>query len=297
MDLTPEQRRRIVETVTARVLERVARAEASAPRRGIIPCAIPPPGTPRYESALAGVAPELRGLVEAGANRIGRPESLRAPSCAELAPYIDHTLLKPEAKESDVIELCREAIDFKFASVCVNPNFVPLCAGMLRGSSVKVCTVVGFPLGAMTTESKAFETRDAVAKGADEIDMVINIGRLRSRDFAYVLADIRAVIGAAQGRTVKVILETALLSEEEKIAGCVIARAAGASFVKTSTGFASKGATREDVALMSQVVGPDLGVKAAGGVRDCETAQQMIASGATRIGSSASVKIVQENRP
>lgn len=297
MNLTEEQRRQVVEKVLQRVLERL-NGNTASPQPAIAPCAIPPPGTPRYEMALEGKVrelkglQELKGLVDGGAHRIGPPDQVHAPACSDIASYIDHTLLKPDAKESEVVDLCREALKFKFASVCVNPNFVPLCAGMLRGSGVKVCTVIGFPLGAMTTEAKAFETRDAVAKGADEIDMVINIGRLKSKDYEYVHNDIKAVVGAAQGHTLKVIIETSLLTDEEKIAACVIARAAGASFVKTSTGFAGKGATVEDVRLMRQVVGADLGVKASGGVRDCETAQQMIESGATRIGASASVAIV-----
>jgi deoxyribose-phosphate aldolase len=293
MNLSEEQRKRIIEKVIERVGARVnGGAVGTSPNPAIVPCAIPPPGTPRYEMAMQDRVRELKTLVDGGAGRIGRPGDMHAPACADLAPYLDHTLLRPDAKENEIVELCREAARFKFASVCVNPNFVPVCAGMLKGTGVKVCTVVGFPLGAMTTEAKAFETRDAVAKGADEIDMVINIGRLKSKDYAYVHEDIKAVAGAAQGRTVKVILETALLAEDEKIAACVIARAAGAHFVKTSTGFAGKGATAEDVRLMRQVVGTDLGVKAAGGVRDCETAQKMIESGATRIGASASVAIV-----
>ncbi|MBI1784185.1 deoxyribose-phosphate aldolase [Candidatus Sumerlaeota bacterium] len=303
----------------------------------MIPCAIPPPGSPRYESTLRFLdthsgekkkegecdcgcggnkivpgdavppAPEsdepfprregLFGLIQEGAHRVGRPDHISPPACRDLAPYIDHTLLRANATEREVVELCREALRFKFASVCVNPHFVPLCAGMLKGSPVKVCTVVGFPLGAMTCEAKAFEARDAVAKGADEIDMVINVGRLKSGDFTYVLKDIRSVIEAAQGRTVKVILETSLLTDEEKVAACVIARAAGAHFVKTSTGFGSGGASVEDVALMRGVVGADLKIKAAGGIRDCRTAREMIASGADRLGASASIAIVQGLNP
>lgn len=201
--------------------------------------------------------------------------------------------MRPDATEAEIVELCREARQYGFATVCVNPSFVSLCARELEGSPVKVCTVVGFPLGATTTAAKAFEAREAVDAGADEIDMVIAIGRLRAGDQAYVAKDIEAVVEASQGRPVKVILETALLGDEEKIAGCEIAKAAGAAYVKTSTGFAAEGAKLADVALMRRAVGPDFGIKAAGGIRDAAFANELIEAGATRIGASASVAIVQ----
>ncbi|HMZ52916.1 MAG TPA: deoxyribose-phosphate aldolase, partial [Candidatus Sumerlaeota bacterium] len=179
-----------------------------------------------------------------------------------------------------------------FASVCVNPCHVALAARELAGTQVMVCTVIGFPLGSTTTETKTFETRDACANGAHEIDMVINIGKLKAGDFHFVCDDIRAVVDAAQGRTVKVILETSMLSNEEKVAGCILSKAAGAQFVKTSTGFGGGGATPEDIALMRKTVGEELGVKASGGVRDCEGAEKLIAAGASRLGASASVAIV-----
>jgi deoxyribose-phosphate aldolase len=210
----------------------------------------------------------------------------------ELARFIDRTNLKPEATGADIDRLCDEAREFGFAAVCVNPSWIERCCERLESSRIKVCTVVGFPLGAMTTAMKAAEAKDAVGRGADEIDMVLHVGRLREGDFAYVHDDIRAVVEASGGRCVKVILEACLLKDEEKVAACLLARAAGAAFVKTSTGFAAAGATVQDVALMRAAVGGAMGVKAAGGIRDAATARAMIAAGATRIGASASAAIV-----
>lgn len=210
----------------------------------------------------------------------------------ELAAMIDHTLLKADATKEQVIRLCQEAKEHGFASVCVNPYWVKEAASYLAGSDVAVCTVVGFPLGATTPETKAFETKNAVQNGASEIDMVINVGALKSGDVKAVKEDIRAVVEAAGGALVKVILETGLLTDEEIVAACEQAKAAGAHFVKTATGFGKGGATVEAVRLMRQTVGSDLGVKASGGVRDKETALQMIQAGANRIGASASVAIV-----
>ncbi|HSN76435.1 MAG TPA: deoxyribose-phosphate aldolase [Anaerolineae bacterium] len=209
---------------------------------------------------------------------------------------IDHTLLKPDASREEITKLCAEARANSFATVCVNPAWVALCADLLRGSPVKVCTVVGFPLGATLPEVKAFETERAIAGGASEIDMVQNIGALKSRDYKLVAEDVAAVVRAAHARqaSVKVIIEAALLTDEEKVESCAIAQAAGADYVKTSTGFASGGATAADVALMRQVVGPSIGVKAAGGIRSAKDAQAMIAAGATRLGASAGIKILKE---
>ena len=217
---------------------------------------------------------------------------------AALAQLIDHTLLKPEATREQIDRLCHEALEYRFASVCVNPTHVGRCAELLRGSDVKVCTVVGFPLGATTTAVKAYETRQAIDDGATEIDMVINVGALKSGDFDAVQADIAAVVDTAHaaGALVKVIIETALLSDEEKAAACRLAQAAGAEFVKTSTGFGPGGATVEDVALMRRVVGPEMGVKASGGVRNYTDVLAMVAAGATRIGASAGVAIVAAAR-
>jgi deoxyribose-phosphate aldolase len=212
-----------------------------------------------------------------------------------IALLIDHTLLKPEATDADIRKLCAEARQYGFASVCVNPYWVPVAAVELGGSAVKVCTVVGFPLGANATEVKSFETGVAMAEGALEIDMVLNIGALRGGMADAVREDIIAVVDTAHlgGAIVKVILETALLTKEEKIEACQLAVAAGADFVKTSTGFAASGATAEDIALMREVVGPAMGVKASGGVRTLEDLKKMVAAGATRIGTSAGVKIVE----
>ncbi len=214
----------------------------------------------------------------------------------QLAAYIDHTLLKADASEAQVRQLCDEALQYRFAAVCVNPDWVRLCALLLKGSGVAVCTVAGFPLGATPSDVKAYEARRAVFDGATEIDMVINVGRLKSGDGAAVGDDIREVCRAVHsgGARLKVILETALLSEGEKVEACTIARDAAADFVKTSTGFGPSGATAADVALMRRVVGPGMGVKAAGGIRDLAACLQMIEAGATRIGASAGVKIISE---
>ncbi|MCE7870121.1 deoxyribose-phosphate aldolase [bacterium CPR1] len=249
------------------------------------------------ECAGAGCCAELipqdvRAIVHSGAERVGNLLGGRVVH-SELARLIDHTLLKPDATRDQVMLLCQEARENLFASVCINPSWVALCAEQLRGSGVKVCTVVGFPLGATTTVTKVMETRDAVANGADEIDMVVNVAALKDGQDGYVEQDIREVVGAASGRIVKVILETALLSDEEVVRGCHLSKRAGADFVKTSTGFGPGGATSHHVALMRKTVGPTMGVKASGGIRDLETAQEMVKAGATRIGASASVKIVR----
>ncbi|GAB7388126.1 deoxyribose-phosphate aldolase [Bacillaceae bacterium] len=212
-----------------------------------------------------------------------------------LASYIDHTLLKPEATGKDIEKLCAEAINYRFASVCVNPYFVPLAAKLLMGTGINVCTVIGFPLGANTTIVKVKETEDAVQNGADEIDMVMNVGALKERNDQAVFQDIKEVVKAAEGKIVKVILETCLLTEEEKKRACLLAKEAGAHFVKTSTGFASGGATIEDVMLLRKVAGDRMGVKASGGIRDRETAIKMIESGASRIGTSSGVQIVKSD--
>ncbi|MEH6904337.1 deoxyribose-phosphate aldolase [Neobacillus drentensis] len=210
-----------------------------------------------------------------------------------IAAMIDHTLLKPEATRQQIESLCQEAIEYKFASVCVNPTWVSTAKELLQGSDVMVCTVIGFPLGATTSETKAFETKNAIDHGADEVDMVINIGALKDHNDELVEKDIRAVVEAAKGKAhTKVIIETSLLNKEEKIRACELSVKAGADFVKTSTGFSTGGATAEDIALMRQTVGPDLGVKASGGVRSTEDVQKMIEAGATRIGASSSIAIV-----
>jgi deoxyribose-phosphate aldolase len=212
-----------------------------------------------------------------------------------IAALIDHTILKPEATRADIIKVCREARQYSFASVCVNPYWVPLVRAELQGSPVKVCTVVGFPLGATSTEAKVAETTAALRAGAEEIDMVVNIGALRSGDHEAVKLDIQQVVKAAhEARAiVKVILETALLDDNQKAVASTLSKLAGADFVKTSTGFSTAGATAHDVALMRSVVGPNMGVKASGGIRTLDDLKTMTAAGATRIGASASVKIVE----
>lgn len=258
---------------------------------------------------VAGFAPDGDELAEcsphhiacalqAGASRIGLGWGQTAAANAEVARYIDHTLLKPEASRAEIEKLCEEARAFGFASVCVNPTWVKECAFLLHGSQARVCTVIGFPLGATLPDVKAYETRRAIFDGATEIDMVINIGALKSGDDELVRRDIAAVVEAAHDACaiVKVIIETALLTDDEKVRASILARQAGADFVKTSTGFSKGGATVADIELMRKSVGAQLGVKAAGGVKDLASAKEMIAAGATRIGASAGVRIVQESK-
>ncbi|HEY7697970.1 MAG TPA: deoxyribose-phosphate aldolase [Vicinamibacteria bacterium] len=237
----------------------------------------------------------MQPLVARGASRFGLEATA---SHAGLASLIDHTLLKPEATEEQIRKLCSEAAEFHFATVCIQPTWVRLATGLLSGTGVSVCTVAGFPLGANTQDVKAYEARRAVFDGAAEVDMVINIGALKSRDYRTVEEDVRGVVRACHegGALTKVILETALLTREEKIKASTLAAAAGADFVKTSTGFGPGGATVEDVALMREVVGEKIGVKAAGGVRDRATAEEMVKAGANRIGASAGIRIVQEGQ-
>jgi len=237
----------------------------------------------------------LQQFMDAGATRVGATLGVgRVP--AALAQYIDHTLLKPEATPDQVAKLCAEAREFSFASVCVNPCNIRQCADLLRGSPVRVCSVVGFPLGATMPEVKAYEAERVIWDGATEVDMVINIGALKGGDYALVQRDIESVVYVAHRNRalVKVIIEAVLLTDEEKVKACTLAKAAQADFVKTSTGFSTGGATLHDVELMRKTVGPDMGVKAAGGIRDYDTMKRMISAGATRIGASAGVKILQE---
>jgi deoxyribose-phosphate aldolase len=214
-----------------------------------------------------------------------------------IAKYIDHTLLKPDATKEAILKIVEEAKEYEFASVCVNPHWVSLCYDHLKDTTVKVCTVIGFPLGATSTESKVFETKQAISDGATEVDMVINIGELKAGNDDFVKQDIQAVVNAAKGNALsKVIIETSLLTDDEKVRACQLAKEAGADFVKTSTGFSGGGATIEDVALMRKTVGPDMGVKASGGVRDLAQAKAVIDAGATRIGASSGVAIVEGNQ-
>jgi len=242
-------------------------------------------------------AENVERVVQAGAGRLTSTLGV-LPKNDEIARFIDHTLLKPDASQDQIAQLCYEARTYHFASVCVNPTQVKLCAQLLKGSGVDVCTVVGFPLGATPAAVKAYETQQAIRDGATEIDMVINVGALKSRDYNVLFEDIGTVVRSAHAgdALVKVIIEAALLTDEEKVIACQLSKASGADFVKTSTGFGPGGATVADVALMRRVVGANIGVKAAGGVRSYSDAQDMIAAGATRIGASAGVSIVGEAR-
>jgi deoxyribose-phosphate aldolase len=236
-------------------------------------------------------------IADAGAQRITATVRVGKNIDAAVAAMIDHTLLKPNATSREIEQLCAEAMEYGFYSVCINPTHVERCRVLLEGSRVRVCTVIGFPLGANTTDTKSFEAKNAESLGATEIDMVINIGALKDNQLDFVKNDIAAVVNAtSRGVITKVILENAYLTTEEKIKGCLMAKAAGADFVKTSTGFGPTGATLEDVALMRHVVGEQIGVKAAGGIRDTEMAAKMLKAGATRIGASASVKIVTRTK-
>jgi deoxyribose-phosphate aldolase len=281
--LNAEDLQRLIDIITEEVLAAQARPAAGSS------CAC--------HAVLVDCCPDrLRGVLDAGATRLGMHAS--GGAAGTVSSMIDHTLLKPDATRADIEKLCREAREFRFATVCVNPAWVATAASLLRGSGVGVCSVVGFPLGATTADVKNYEARRAIFDGATEIDMVINIGALKSADLRTVERDIEAVVEPCRqcGALSKVIIEAALLTDEEKITACTLSKAAGADFVKTSTGFASGGATAADVALMRRVVGADMGVKAAGGVRDLQGLQAMVAAGATRVGASAGVKIVQESK-
>jgi deoxyribose-phosphate aldolase len=272
-----------------RLIDVIVSEMAAAQSRQAVHCAC--------HGVLGDCCPDrLRGVLDAGATRVGVHASGGAPS--GVAAMIDHTLLKPDATRQNIEELCREAAQFHFATVCVNPVWVALCARLLSASDVGVCSVVGFPLGATMPDVKRYETQRAIFDGAREIDMVINIGALKSGDLRVVERDIEAVVAPCRecGALSKVIIEAALLTDDEKVTACTLAKAAGADYVKTSTGFGPGGATAADVALMRRVVGVEMGVKAAGGVRDLDSVNAMIAAGATRVGASAGVKIVQQSR-
>ncbi len=284
---------RLVELIAERVRDRIGRGQIPVlPVRDRGPCV---DDESEDCSSCGGCVVRrpwsVRAVEDAGAARVGAAPGVGAVE-ADLGRMIDHTLLKADATRDEVVKLCEEARKHHFASVCVNTTWVPLCRSLLGGSDVKVCTVVGFPLGAMAPTAKAYEARDAVRQGAHEIDMVINLGALKSRDYETVFEDICRVVKASAPAIVKVILETGQLTEDEKIIGCTLSKLAGAHFVKTSTGFGKGGATVEDVTLMRRVVGSEMGVKASGGVRTQEDALRMREAGATRIGASASVAIV-----
>jgi deoxyribose-phosphate aldolase len=273
----------------ARLIAIVTEEVLAASRRGPARCAC-------HGVASDCCPTEVQGVVDAGAARLGLRASGGPPT--GVAGLIDHTLLAPTATRSDIETLCDEAAKYHFATVCVNPTWVSLCAQRLRGTGVGVCSVVGFPLGATTSDVKGYETQRVIFDGATEVDMVINVGALKSGDLRAVARDIEAVTGPcrAAGVVSKVIIEAVYLTDDEKVSASTLARAAAADFVKTSTGFGPGGATAADVALMRRAVGEAMGVKAAGGVRDLGSLQAMVAAGATRVGASAGVKIVQESR-
>jgi deoxyribose-phosphate aldolase len=231
-------------------------------------------------------------IISFGASRIGANVGISSQIDTKLASMIDHTLLKPDATQAELTKVCTEAKEYHFATVCVNSSNIPFVARLLKGSSVKPIAVVGFPLGAATSQAKAFEAKEAIHSGAEEIDMVINIGALKSKDYKTVYEDIKQVVEASKPYAVKVILETSSLDHDEKVLACALSKTAGAAFVKTSTGFASGGATVEDIALMRKIVGENMHVKASGGIRTKEDAEKMVNAGADRIGASASVAIV-----
>ncbi len=291
--MTQTELDRLVAEIGEEILARVGRTEPAAKKgEGLnLPDQVCPGCVQRCAQTCARNTKEI---IAAGADRVSASERLTKIDPG-IAALIDHTILKPEATRDDVVKICREARQYGFASVCVNPYWVPLVRAELSGSAVKVCTVVGFPLGATSTEAKVAETAAAVRAGAEEIDMVINIGALRSGDQDAVRQDIRQVVDTSHrsGAIVKVILETALLDDPQKATACTLAKQAGADFVKTSTGFSTSGATAHDVALMRGVVGPGMGIKAAGGIRTLSDLRAMTAAGATRIGASASIKIVE----
>ena len=293
--MTQAELDRLVAQIGEEILARVPAGPRTVPAKGDEGLNLPDQVCPGCTQRCAQTcARNTKEIIAAGAARVSASERLTRIDPA-IAALIDHTILKADATRADVVKVCREARQYSFASVCVNPYWVPLVRAELAGSAVKVCTVVGFPLGATSTESKAAEAAIAVRDGAQEVDMVINVGALKSGDQDAVKADIAAVVKAshAGGAIVKTILETALLDDTQKAIACVLAKAAGADFVKTSTGFGPSGATAHDVALMRQTVGPEMGVKAAGGIRTLQDLEAMTAAGATRIGASASVKIVE----
>ena len=284
----------LVAQIGEEILARMGSSTAGLPPKGEglnIPDMVCPGCTQRCPQTCERKA---RNIVAAGADRLSASDTLTRID-PEIAGMIDHTLLRPDATHDEIVKLSREARKYGFASVCVNPYWVPVVAAELAGSPVKVCTVIGFPLGANSTEVKVAETEAALRVGAQEIDMVQNVGALRSGDYETVRNDIHAVVEAAHraGAIVKVILETALLDDNQKAMASTLAKMAGADFVKTSTGFAASGATAHDVALMRSIVGPDMGVKASGGIRTLDDVKKMAAAGASRIGASASVKIVE----
>lgn len=290
--ITPSELDTLVAQIGEEILARLNRPAAPARAEGLNLRDQVCPGC--VQRCPQTCARNTKEIIAAGADRVSASERLTKIDPA-IAALIDHTILKPEATRADIVKVCREARQYNFASVCVNPYWVPLVHAELEGSPVKVCSVIGFPLGATSTEAKAAEAAAALRAGALELDMVINIGALRTGDHQAVKLDIQQVVHVAHeaGAIVKVILETALLDDNQKAVACTLAKLAGADFVKTSTGFGPAGATARDVELMRRVVGPEMGVKASGGIRTLSDLEAMTSAGATRIGASASIKIVE----
>lgn len=282
----------IVEQITKRVTEKLQELGIKPDTAGKLACAISEDACSHCGLCVNKKPEAVNNIVSLGASRIGANPGVTSNVDVKLAGMIDHTLLKPDATREELVKLCEEARQFNFATVCVNSSNIPLAARLLKGSKVKPIAVVGFPLGAATSQSKAYEAKEAVKAGAQEIDMVVNIGALKSKDYRTVYEDICRVVEASHPYKVKVIIESSTLSYDEKVAACVLCKTAGADFVKTSTGFAKGGATVEDIELIRRIVGDDMEIKASGGIRTKEDAEAMIKAGASRIGASASVAIV-----
>ena len=291
----PQNKDELIDAITRRVLDSLKRSEPASKPRGFVDrqsCNATSSECTGHGHCAHRKDETMKKMIHLGAVRFGSGPGVERPS-HDIARRIDHTLLKQDATREELTRLCEEAKKYHFATVCVNSSNIPLVAAELKGSDVKPIAVVGFPLGASTTNAKVYEAVEAVRNGAQEIDMVINIGALKSKNYGLVIDDIRSVVQAVKPHKVKVILETAMLSQEEKIAGCVLSKAAGAAFVKTSTGFGPGGATVDDVTLMRKIVGQDMEVKASGGIRSREDVLKMIDAGADRIGASASVAIME----
>jgi deoxyribose-phosphate aldolase len=293
MTQEPGNPEEVVEVITRRVAEKLQQMGFLAGQETAVSCVIDGEDCTDCGHCATKRPEAVKNILDSGADRIGTKIGINGAKIdRELAAKIDHTLLKPDASREQLLKVCEEAKQFGFATVCVNSSNIPLVARQLKGTPVKPIAVVGFPLGAATSQAKAFEAREAIRAGAEEIDMVVNIGALKSKDYKLVYEDIKTVVEASRPHKVKVIIETAQLNQEEKIVACALSKTAGAAFVKTSTGFGGGGATVEDIALMRRVVGSDMEVKASGGIRTREDAQKMVQAGADRIGASASVAIV-----
>jgi len=282
----------LVEAITKRVTEKLQEIGITQSFANGTQCTLTGDACTHCGLCIVKKPDAVNNILNTGAARIGANPGVNSNIDSQLASMIDHTLLKPEATREDLTKVCEEARQYHFATVCVNSSNIPLVARLLKGSGVKPIAVVGFPLGAATPQAKAFEAQEAIKSGAEEIDMVINIGALKSKDYKTVYEDIKRVVEASKPYKVKVILETSNLDYDEKVTACVLSKTAGAAFVKTSTGFAKGGATIEDITLMRKIVGDDMEVKASGGIRSKEDAEAMIKAGANRIGASASVAIV-----